>query len=718
MNNTPVNHMKILAVVFVALGTILSVLGAPSDGRSHQFNFRCFPQIDQNAKYPRFASSNRDPISLQVTPRVTHQLMSRIFAIFLREVLFYENVNIIESQKFPEEIEHHRLFLGLLPLSSRVMWPEATVDLEVWMPPDYHVIPDQVRDAGAVTSSGRFGWFIPKKFLSEHQQITFRDFQSDVPSSFSSLTLADGTLEDILPQAEKFCNFNGTLLSKCFYTPAHCIRKECSLMLAPDFYSTGFVIHHIEEFKLNIQVLFLGGNLTNILTRLQNQGASRYLVLHWSPSDEIDGNTEKYEAVLMPKCEEMKSSSVTGCKYELTPLLKFYAQQLHYADYATVALNKFYFPHWVLRDLLQNYTEHVQMISSKERIRSEIFNDVACSWMKNNEEIFHRWIPVREPKEDIYIGGIFPITNTQSIHKCLPDASRLAADDVNAIQDILPNHRLVVQRQDGQCRTDAVMKAFINYYMRWEKVIGILGPACSETVEPIAGVSKHFRMSVISYAAEGVSFTDRTTYPYFFRTIGHNHQFQEVFLNIFRHMMWQRVAAITVDGQKYTGYISHMETMLKANHIELAFNKKLSQDPSPSSVHQMLLDLKSTTRIFIADVDDDVAKILLCEAFKLHMTAKNGYVWFLPVWLEKQQIHNNTTDCTVKDLREAFNGHFSLSYAPYGQDDQIITTLNTSVSEWQGKFQNVCTTETTYSYTGYTYDAVWVYAYALDRLIK
>ncbi|XP_055681418.1 atrial natriuretic peptide receptor 2-like [Lutzomyia longipalpis] len=712
----PMIHIKLLVVLFVVLcTTTLPVVGVPGE-RPHQFDFRCFPHTD-NAKYPRFASSNRDPISLQVTSRVTHQLLSRIFAIFLREVLFYENVNLIEKPQFPEQNEHHRLFLSLLPLSSRVVWPEPTVDLEVWMLPDFHVIPDQVRDAGAVTSSGRFGWFIPKKFIDKTQPITYRDFQGTAQDAGkTSFRLANGVLEEILPKAEKFCDFNGTMATKCFYSPAHCTRRECSLMVAPDFDTTGFIIHHIEEFKFNVQVLFLGGNFTEVLNGLLAAGSSKFLVLHWTPSDAIDGNTEEFEAVVMPKCENIESSSVTGCKYELTPLLKFYAQQLQSADYAIVALNKFYFPRGALQSLLKNYT-HVQ---HGGKLMSDVLNHVACSWMKTNEEIFQKWIPVREPKEDIYIGGIFPITKANSIHKCLPDASRLAADDVNAVEDILPNHRLVVQRQDGQCRTDAVMKAFINYYMRWERVIGILGPACSETVEPIAGVSKHFRMGVISYSAEGVSFTDRTTYPYFFRTIGENHQFQEVYLNFFRHMKWRRVAAITVDGQKYTGYISHMETMLKANYIELAVNKKLSHSPSPSSVHQVLQDLKTTTRILIADVDDAVAKILLCEAFKLHMTAKNGYVWFLPVWLEKRKIlsENSTIDCTDRDLLEAFNGHFSLSYAPFGEDDQVISTLNTSVSQWQSQFHKVCPSDTPYSYVGYTYDAVWVYAYALDQLIK
>ena len=60
--------------------------------------------------------------------------------------------------------------------------------------------------------------------------------------------------------------------------------------------------------------------------------------------------------------------------------------------------------------------------------------------------------------------------------------------------------------------------------MQQTRLIGVLGPACSSTVEPIAGVSKHLGMTVISYSAEGVSFADRETYPYFFRTIGENRQ--------------------------------------------------------------------------------------------------------------------------------------------------------------------------------------------------
>jgi len=49
----------------------------------------------------------------------------------------------------------------------------------------------------------------------------------------------------------------------------------------------------------------------------------------------------------------------------------------------------------------------------------------------------------------------------------------------------------------------------------------ISGPGCSETAEPIAGVSKHFNMVIISYSAEALNLANRAMYPLFFRTIPH-----------------------------------------------------------------------------------------------------------------------------------------------------------------------------------------------------
>lgn len=69
----------------------------------------------------------------------------------------------------------------------------------------------------------------------------------------------------------------------------------------------------------------------------------------------------------------------------------------------------------------------------------------------------------------------------------------MAENAINSNSTILPNIRLTVLKMDGKCRADEVMKSFINIYMRHDRVLGVLGPACSETVEPIAGELLQFK---------------------------------------------------------------------------------------------------------------------------------------------------------------------------------------------------------------------------------
>jgi ABC-type branched-subunit amino acid transport system substrate-binding protein len=124
-------------------------------------------------------------------------------------------------------------------------------------------------------------------------------------------------------------------------------------------------------------------------------------------------------------------------------------------------------------------------------------------------------------------------------------------------------------------------------------------------------------MIVISYSAEGVSFSDRDTYPYFFRTIGENSQYEDVYLNFLKKMKWARVASLTEDGYKHTEYISHMENTLKQNNI-VPINKKFLSTVSVSEMQQVLKELKAArAKIIVADIQDHIAQVVLCEAYKL-----------------------------------------------------------------------------------------------------
>ena len=71
---------------------------------------------------------------------------------------------------------------------------------------------------------------------------------------------------------------------------------------------------------------------------------------------------------------------------------------------------------------------------------------------------------------------------------------------------------------------------------------------------------------------------------------------------------------------------------------------------------------------------------------------------------------------------QALSGHFSLNKAHYADDDEIMQTGGT-VSAWRTEVKNLLDNfnfdgDNPNKYSGYVYDAVWLYAQSLDRLIK
>lgn len=170
-------------------------------------------------------------------------------------------------------------------------------------------------------------------------------------------------------------------------------------------------------------------------------------------------------------------------------------------------------------------------------------------------------------------------------------AARMAKEAINKNATILRDYNINLLAHDGQCSADMVMKRFIDYIVHkyYENLVGVLGPACSETVEPLAGVSKHYKTLVISYSAEGTSFSDRTKYPYFFRTIGENKQYILVYQYLLKKMGWKRIAALSEDGQKYTEYISHMQALLEKQGTTFIANIKFPRERTKYSMKRVSL---------------------------------------------------------------------------------------------------------------------------------
>lgn len=70
-------------------------------------------------------------------------------------------------------------------------------------------------------------------------------------------------------------------------------------------------------------------------------------------------------------------------------------------------------------------------------------------------------------------------------------------------------------------------------------------------------------------------------------------------------------------------------------------------------------DLKrKSARIIILDVVDAIARTAMCEASRLKMTSEEGYVWFLPAWLNEtwydtdyfNKLKNESVNCSTSEM--------------------------------------------------------------------
>lgn len=465
------------------------------------------------------------------------------------------------------------------------------IDLEVWIPPGYDLLNSEdtylVKEFGDIGPPGRFGWFIPSQldgpvaryygnWDSNIKEVHWTFLRDDKIASLldvdehMSIIYANAKIDGKFVCSESFCK-------KGIYTPKQCENTRCALLLTSKLATTKFVIDHINELKLYVRVVWLGENLrrtVETLTKLYQNTVKSLLILYYTPS-ELILREKNFISVIFPQCDYLNANHSLGCKYEAHRIVKMSWNKVEALGLLQPVRN-FKFGE-------QDY-EHLLTLYEQAKNQSDL-RQIACDWIKDQNN--SSWMMIQgfqgamvNDKVTIYIGGIFPISESTYNGPGVVQGAVLAQNLINQDPNILTDYQLHLVVENGRCRTDSVVKIFIQYItdFYYNSLLGVLGPACSDTVDPLAVVSKHYRTMVISYSAEGTSFSDRDKYPYFFRTIGENKDYQYVYLQLFKKLGWKRVAALTEDGQKYTEYISHMQEMLGENDITFIANTKFPRE--------------------------------------------------------------------------------------------------------------------------------------------
>ncbi|XP_071549817.1 uncharacterized protein [Panulirus ornatus] len=758
---TPLLLLSLLLLVRVTAGVTSEpqhgrLVGHPQRSMPSTEVPRCFDQdaINREVKPQRlYVDEKEQPLTMMTSSRVPQQLMTRMVAIFLKEWLGYVNLTIITV---PDTFDPGSVLNAMKPdkkkgssskSSIEVRIPRAMVNLEVWIPPGYSLEPltSDFESNSYLGFGGRYGWFLPAKLLTSHEFIV-EHWRSFITSNSPALHLFSRTPQEldllsskmIDPETgEYFCPAN-LGCEKGMYTPSRCKHnQECAVLFASyaDLNVTKFLRGQIESMKAFVKVVWIGPNLDHEFIRhnsyLHGTDARSVLIFHWSPSILLE--QFNFISVAFPPC--IDSTVMTDgeppyqCKYEMHQFHKFVWKKLkRYAKFAYDAFHKVQINHTEFMDLLHTY-------NAWETKTQATLDEVACFWMKNNQLQWETWQPASTLHE-LKLVGLFPINSSEdNRHKFIAPgnvpAYFMAVEAVNKNKSILSDFNIHPIVLNGACEPAMVMRQFIEILQKssslgfYNNMVGFVGPACSDTVEPIAGVSKYFNMPIISYGAEGAIFSDQEHFPYFFRTIPENRIFRYVYNHLFTQMGWTQVASLTEDGQRYSEYLTLLHDLLMESNISL-YMLKYPQERKTPDMTQYLQHLKDKKYyILIGDFYQDVARDVICDAYHLQMTGHQNFLWFLPHWYSKNWYDTDSlpsySKCSTAVMHEALQGHMSLSYKYFAEDSDIMQE-GITVQEWRKKYSERVQTSlingTESDYAGFTYDAVWTYALALDKLYK
>lgn len=257
------------------------------------------------------------------------------------------------------------------------------------------------------------------------------------------------------------------------FIPKQCIRRNCAVLLAPEFNASDFLIQQVTETGLYVNIMWLGKNLKYALRLLDEHYSHKgkqesYIFFHWYPGDVVQDETN-YITVKFKNNEfyNFTNNIVNGYKYEMHRLVKIvWSQMENGANPLFLGVRQF-----KLRE--QDYAYLLNL----DRQGKYKVSEIACQWMKNNKKIWSAWNNMIATTPVINIGGIFPSLkpdlpfNGAGIYK----AAIYATNYINKQNKLIKGYQLRMIGMVGDCKAETVMSKFLGLIVTKDTYDNLVG---------------------------------------------------------------------------------------------------------------------------------------------------------------------------------------------------------------------------------------------------
>ena len=339
------------------------------------------------------------------------------------------------------------------------------------------------------------------------------------------------------------------------------------------------------------------------------------------------------------------------------------------------------------------------------------------------------------PPTDIYLINLLPFADNSSFAGWdrgfeLVPAGQLAEEQINNRSDILPGYRLNLINIDSEaCGISLVTDGLVNFFRPLMDPnvlsVGVVGLFCSSVTNTIAPVAGHPGIDYIQVAGStSPRHRNSTEYPRLFHTISSSVVFNEAAFKLMERFKWKKVNVIHDSLGVY--FRSTTDDFIR--RLIMNGDSLLSQaliDSVGVNVKAFNGIRQSGGRIVYGSVTVPQAAKIMCEAHsKKFIWPTYAYIFHernLDELIE-EVVENSKIPCSVKELRDALEGTFSLQYKLEADKD---TTLESGLnySEYKELYLQrladfsveVGMNLTDNSYANVLYDEVWAFALALNR---
>uniref|UniRef100_A0A8D8SES4 Gamma-aminobutyric acid type B receptor subunit 2 n=1 Tax=Cacopsylla melanoneura TaxID=428564 RepID=A0A8D8SES4_9HEMI len=332
---------------------------------------------------------------------------------------------------------------------------------------------------------------------------------------------------------------------------------------------------------------------------------------------------------------------------------------------------------------------------------------------KNNTYMAFKNSRGSKRKKTISILGLFELTESNNEMRLEGlselEAAKLAVEHVNKA-NMLYDYQMELHTNDTKSDPGVAVDAFFHaIYTRPNTSFSVLlGSASSDVTESLAKISPYWNIVQISFGAESPALSDRGEFPLFFRTLAPAASHIPATIAFLTYHNWKAVIALSQNLDLYSLAINDLVTHLEMSNITC---RTIITFAETDFMDQLKMLKDHDVRIIIGSFSPTVAPRLFCHAHALGMTGPE-YVWILAFSPRNFSPHNwwskhSLEGCEVEKAVEQVVLVSSVGVAAplHSKGQRSDASFLQSIPHPQSQYLHL------------TYDAVWVVAHAMRRLL-